>query len=228
MESIRCHFFNGVDQNGKKPIWVQWNKVMASKEKGGLGVLSLYALNRTLLFKWVWRFHTKNRRYGQRLLNVPMVMMRGEADCKSLYPRIYALESFNCITVAEKMSHENLGISFRRNPRSGEFSVASVRKMIDDHRLPNVSTKTRWTNVVPLKINILAWKVKLDCLPTRFNISRRGMEIDSILCPSCGVAVESGSHVFFTCHIAREVFRKIANWWDVNFMELSSYEEWLE
>ncbi|GJS40236.1 hypothetical protein Tco_0565279 [Tanacetum coccineum] len=51
MESIRCHFFNCVDQNGKKPIWVKWNKVLDSKEKGGLGVSSLYALNRALLFK---------------------------------------------------------------------------------------------------------------------------------------------------------------------------------
>ncbi|GJZ52100.1 nucleotide-binding alpha-beta plait domain-containing protein [Tanacetum coccineum] len=33
MESIRCHFFNGIEHNGKKPIWVKWNKVLASKEK---------------------------------------------------------------------------------------------------------------------------------------------------------------------------------------------------
>nr|GEU86187.1 RNA-directed DNA polymerase, eukaryota, reverse transcriptase zinc-binding domain protein [Tanacetum cinerariifolium] len=29
------------------------------KEKGGIGVSSLYALNRALLFKWVWRFKTQ-------------------------------------------------------------------------------------------------------------------------------------------------------------------------
>ncbi|GJV00941.1 hypothetical protein Tco_1330211 [Tanacetum coccineum] len=67
----------------------------------------------------------------------------------------------------------------------GDFSVASVRKMIDDRWLPNVSTKTLWSNVVPIKTNVHAWKVRLDCLPTRLNISRRGMDIESILCP-CG------------------------------------------
>ncbi|GJY51132.1 RNA-directed DNA polymerase, eukaryota, reverse transcriptase zinc-binding domain protein [Tanacetum coccineum] len=36
MESIRCHFFNGIEHKGKKPIWVKWNKVLASKEKGGI------------------------------------------------------------------------------------------------------------------------------------------------------------------------------------------------
>ncbi|GKD20732.1 hypothetical protein Tco_1222435, partial [Tanacetum coccineum] len=51
MEFIRCHFFNGVDHNGKKPIWVKWSKVLAYKEKRVLGVSSFYALNRALLFK---------------------------------------------------------------------------------------------------------------------------------------------------------------------------------
>nr|GEX72980.1 RNA-directed DNA polymerase, eukaryota, reverse transcriptase zinc-binding domain protein [Tanacetum cinerariifolium] len=56
---------------------------------------------------------------------------------------------------------------------SGDFSVSSIRKLIDDKRLPDVSSKTRWIKVVPIKINIHAWKVMLDYLPTRLNISRR-------------------------------------------------------
>ncbi|GKC63662.1 hypothetical protein Tco_1096260, partial [Tanacetum coccineum] len=37
MESIRCHFFNGIELNSKKAIWVKWNKVLAAKDRGGLG-----------------------------------------------------------------------------------------------------------------------------------------------------------------------------------------------
>ncbi|GJT63328.1 RNA-directed DNA polymerase, eukaryota, reverse transcriptase zinc-binding domain protein [Tanacetum coccineum] len=94
----------------------------------------------------------------------------------------------------------------------GDFSVASVRKLIDDKTLLEVDVKTRWIKAVPIKVNIHAWKVSLDCLPTRLNISRRGMDIDSIICPMCDNAVESTSHLFFTCHIAREMFRKISRW----------------
>ncbi|GJW13871.1 RNA-directed DNA polymerase, eukaryota, reverse transcriptase zinc-binding domain protein [Tanacetum coccineum] len=205
MESIRCHFFNGVDQNGKRPIWVKWNNVLAPKQKGGLGVLSLYSLNRALYLKSIFvgkASYKKDRKWVGYFLLAGCVE-KGEVS-KSAYPRIHALEIQKDITIAEKMSHEILGYSFRRNPRSGieqtqsdnllahlegvnlvdmrdrwswsldgsgEFSVASVRMLIDDHRLHNVSTKTRWTNVVPIKINVHAWKVKLDCLPTRFNIS---------------------------------------------------------
>lgn len=68
---------------------------------------------------------------------------------------------------------------------------------------------------MPIKVHVLAWKVKLDYLPTRLNISRRGIDIASILCPMYGKAVESTRHIFFTCHIAREIFCKISRWWDV-------------
>ncbi|GJX27097.1 RNA-directed DNA polymerase, eukaryota, reverse transcriptase zinc-binding domain protein [Tanacetum coccineum] len=71
---------------------------------------------------------------------------------------------------------------------SGEFFVASVRKLIDDNMLSEVASKTRWIKTVPIKVNVHAWKVKLDCLPTRLNISCRGIDIESILCPMCGDA----------------------------------------
>nr|GFA47274.1 RNA-directed DNA polymerase, eukaryota, reverse transcriptase zinc-binding domain protein [Tanacetum cinerariifolium] len=53
MESLRNKFFIGVDHSDKK---ITWDKVLASKLKGGLGVSSSFALNRALLFKWIWRF----------------------------------------------------------------------------------------------------------------------------------------------------------------------------
>ncbi|GJY10330.1 hypothetical protein Tco_0378515 [Tanacetum coccineum] len=56
MESIRRNFFNGTQGDERKITWVKWSKVLASKKYGGLGVSSFYALNRALLFKWVWRF----------------------------------------------------------------------------------------------------------------------------------------------------------------------------
>ncbi|GJX74901.1 RNA-directed DNA polymerase, eukaryota [Tanacetum coccineum] len=40
----------------KKITWVAWDKVLASKKNGGLGVSSYFALNRALLLKWIWRF----------------------------------------------------------------------------------------------------------------------------------------------------------------------------
>nr|GEZ75467.1 RNA-directed DNA polymerase, eukaryota, reverse transcriptase zinc-binding domain protein [Tanacetum cinerariifolium] len=57
-----------VDLNSKKSIWVRWSKVLAFKEKGGLGVSSFYALNRALMFKWVWRFKTQKEMLWSRVI----------------------------------------------------------------------------------------------------------------------------------------------------------------
>nr|GEX18412.1 RNA-directed DNA polymerase, eukaryota, reverse transcriptase zinc-binding domain protein [Tanacetum cinerariifolium] len=59
LEAIRSRFFNGQEPTSKKASWVKWSQVLTSKEKGGLGVSSLYALNRGLMFKWLWRFYSQ-------------------------------------------------------------------------------------------------------------------------------------------------------------------------
>ncbi|GJR12536.1 RNA-directed DNA polymerase, eukaryota [Tanacetum coccineum] len=89
--------------------------------------------------------------------------------------------------------------------------------------MPN---QTRWIKAVPIKINVLAWKVSLDCLPTRLNISRRGIDIPSILCPICDSVVESSSHLFFGCSLAKDILRRICRWWNVEFSDINSYAEW--
>ncbi|GKC06801.1 RNA-directed DNA polymerase, eukaryota [Tanacetum coccineum] len=52
MEGIRHNFFNGTDGVNRKMGWVSWDKVLISKQKGGLGVSSYFSLNRALLFNW--------------------------------------------------------------------------------------------------------------------------------------------------------------------------------
>nr|GEW75636.1 cysteine-rich receptor-like protein kinase [Tanacetum cinerariifolium] len=99
--------------------------------------------------------------------------------------------------------------------------------LLDDIRLPEVSSQTRWIKAVPIKLNILAWNVRLNGLPSRVNTSRRGIDINSILCPICEREVESVSHVFFSCYVAKDNFKKVCRWWNVDFAEVSSYDEWL-
>nr|GEY31144.1 RNA-directed DNA polymerase, eukaryota [Tanacetum cinerariifolium] len=95
---------------------------------------------------------------------------------------------------------------------SGDFSIASVRKVIDDKSLPKVDSKTWWIKYVPIKVNVHAWKVKTDSLPTMFNVSRRGIHIDSIMFVICDKGAETSSHLFFSCCVARQTVRMITRW----------------
>nr|GEV67919.1 RNA-directed DNA polymerase, eukaryota, reverse transcriptase zinc-binding domain protein [Tanacetum cinerariifolium] len=257
LESIRGNFFNGHEMGSNKATWVKWNYVLTDKKHAGLGVSSLYALNRGLMIKWVWRFFTQKESlwakvitaiYGDddkvesrchavrrscwlsivnevRILKNKgmnifdfMNLKLGNGDTsrfwtdrwyaggiiKDLCPRLFALENCKEIFVqldslAEVVRSINL-VSLADRwiwnlESSGEFSVASAGKKIDEIRFPIVKDATRWVKCVPIKVNILAWKIRNDALPTRINISRRGIDIQSISCPICENGVESSEHL---------------------------------
>ncbi|GJX31581.1 RNA-directed DNA polymerase, eukaryota, reverse transcriptase zinc-binding domain protein [Tanacetum coccineum] len=312
MESIRCNFFNGHEVGSRKASWIKWNKVLADKCNGGLGVSSLFALNRGLLTKWMWRFYNHNTSLWSNVIkaihgedgNVDLVRNPGMRSCwtsivkeikalelqgvsvldnmhlklgdgatasfwkdnwsgkgttKVLCPRLYSLENQKEVTVRAKINDTGLDRSFRRAVRggaeqsqldiltslvssinlvpmcdrwvwsldsSGDFSVASIRKAIDVKRLATGTSKTRWIKYVPIKTNVLAWKIKMDALPTRFNISRRGMDIHSLACPICDNGIESSDHLFFKCDMSRQLAIKVSSWWNVNYEDINSYNEW--
>ncbi|GJX33271.1 hypothetical protein Tco_0243126 [Tanacetum coccineum] len=119
--------------------------------RGGLGISSLYAMNRGLLLKWVWRFVTQKNTLWARVIqalhgvdgrigtSLKVLSWDGEktrfwedkwcADgiLKTKYPRLYALESCKLISVGTKLSHPSICSSFRRNPRGGNELDQLVR-----------------------------------------------------------------------------------------------------
>ncbi|GKE81269.1 hypothetical protein Tco_1551269 [Tanacetum coccineum] len=64
-------------------------------------------------------------------------------------------------------------------------------------------------------------------LPTRINLSLRGIDIPSILCPICSCVGESSSHLLFSCNVARFLLLKVARWWELDIQECMSYADWL-
>ncbi|GJU35124.1 RNA-directed DNA polymerase, eukaryota, reverse transcriptase zinc-binding domain protein [Tanacetum coccineum] len=260
----------------KKAIWLKWSSVLADKTKGGLGVASLYALNRGLLIKWLWRFYNQNSALWVKVVKAihgedGKVGSYNNTSSRSCWLNIVKearLLSEKGINVMDYIKHKlgngentlfwednwhNVGEGGAELSQldslsnlirevvlvpamdrytwslegSGEFSVASIRRVIDDNYLPTVSSNTRWIKYLPIKVNIIAWKVKMKALPVHFNLSRRGIDIGSITCPVCEREVETTCHLFFKCSIIRQIVRKISSWWDVPYNEVDSYEEWL-
>ncbi|GKD51025.1 RNA-directed DNA polymerase, eukaryota [Tanacetum coccineum] len=108
----------------------------------------------------------------------------------------------------------------------GEFRVKVTRTKLDDIFLPSNSIDTRWVKYIPIKINVFAWRVQLDRLPTRVNLLRRGVVLESSLCLMCGLLPEDIHHVISRCDIAQAIFRKICHWWDLDWHDLFSFSDW--
>ncbi|GJV01614.1 RNA-directed DNA polymerase, eukaryota [Tanacetum coccineum] len=62
----------------------------------------------------------------------------------------------------------------------GEFKVKVIRNFIDDLFLPSSDVATRWVKFIPIKVKVFSWRARRDRLPTRVNLSRRGVLLDSI------------------------------------------------
>ncbi|GJS26391.1 RNA-directed DNA polymerase, eukaryota [Tanacetum coccineum] len=274
---------------GSTPIYnmsIYKAKVLASKKYGGLGVSSFYALNRALLFKWVWRFISRDNSLWCRLImsmhgssldklslfrystwksiirEVHMLKDRvwiGDTQLRVMFPQIYALEINKDCTVADKLQF-SVTSSLRRSVRGGVessqlallqtyiegtllsnmedrwvwdlngegvFRVKDVRILLDECFLPKAPTATRWVKYVPIKINVFAWKVFLDRLPTRSNLQHRGVLVSDLLCPLCSSAQEDSSHLFFSCRLATDIVRLVCRWWNLSWTPLGSYADWL-
>ncbi|GJS34750.1 RNA-directed DNA polymerase, eukaryota [Tanacetum coccineum] len=308
MESLRRNFFNGIQEGDKKIAWVKWPMVLASKKHGGLGVSSFYALNRGLLFKWVWRYISQDNSLWARVISalhgsssqvlsasfsslwksilnevkslkaqgvdlISHCKIRvgngmntsfwndcwiGDSMLKHLFPRLFALETIKDISVADKF-RVPITCSFRRPVRGGleaqqldhlmgliestllsnsedrwvwdlngdgVFRVKDVRNLLDETFLPKADTPTRWIKCIPIKVNVFVWKALQDRLPTRSNLVRRNILIDSLSCPICDGEPEDSSHLFFRCCLARDVTRLVCRWWDLDFHSFNSYTYW--
>ena len=108
------------------------------------------------------------------------------------------------------------------------FSVGVTRRFLDDHFLPSLVPSTIREKMLPRKVNIFLWRLILDRLPHRLNLSSRGMEIQEILCPSCHGSVESNQHIFFACSIARSIWQLVRRWCDISMPQFDSIDDWRE
>ncbi|GJR93903.1 RNA-directed DNA polymerase, eukaryota [Tanacetum coccineum] len=141
MESIRRNFFNGIHGAKKRISWVKWSKVLAAKKNGGLGVSSYYALNRALLFKWVWRIRVGNglrtRFWSDKWVD--------DTHLRHLFPRVYALEVNKECSVADKLQG-SVTTSFRRSARGGieAHQLAQLQLLIEPTILSNSNDRWGW------------------------------------------------------------------------------------
>ncbi|GJZ96309.1 RNA-directed DNA polymerase, eukaryota [Tanacetum coccineum] len=136
-----------------------------------------------------------------------------EGILKDLFPRLYALELCKLVNVCTKLNDPRLvEVLYRTLSMRSAFRVFAQR--------------LGGLKYVSIKVNVLAWKIKIDGLPTRFKISRRGIDIHSILCPVCDGRVESSEHLFFGCHLSKQITRKVSLWWNVAYVDVNSYAEW--
>ncbi|GJT85864.1 putative RNA-directed DNA polymerase, eukaryota, reverse transcriptase zinc-binding domain protein, partial [Tanacetum coccineum] len=80
----------------------------------------------------------------------------------------------------------------------GTLSVKDARYIIDSKILPSLAPSTVWDKNIPRMVNIFIWRLILDCLPHKLNISSRDIDIQML----------------------------VRKWCDISFPPFTSYEHW--
>lgn len=99
---------------------------------------------------------------------------------------------------------------------SGEFTVRRGYKLLTDTLTSSSALmkykkemksfyKKLWSLNLPKKQKITTWKVSWDFLPTLANLKYRRLQV-CLVCPICGVGVETSTHVFRECHVSIAVW----------------------
>nr|GEU62975.1 hypothetical protein [Tanacetum cinerariifolium] len=204
LERLRSKFFWGAEHHSNKLIMIKWENALASFEGGG------------------GETHPN--------CNASDRFSSGEWACHWSRP----ITSRRCLDMIHSLKAElhSLSPSTDRDPlRWGlthdvSFTVGATRKHIDDVILPTLSVEISWCNILPRKVNILIWRIRLDRLPHRLNLSKRGLDTHSIDCPICSNVSETSDHIFNLCDVASNIWRTVRVWVDLDMHSSYSHSDW--
>ncbi|PWA92358.1 RNA-directed DNA polymerase, eukaryota, Reverse transcriptase zinc-binding domain protein [Artemisia annua] len=126
------------------------------------------------------------------LLNEPL---------RFVYPNLFRIERYKWANVADRIQ-----------------VVDGVKILTWDWRMApsNVEQPNtwymKWKGWAPLKCKVMAWRAAINRLPTKVELMKRGVPLQSDLCIFCRFDAESASHLFTGCIFATEVWSRIATW----------------
>ncbi|XP_071700379.1 uncharacterized protein [Rutidosis leptorrhynchoides] len=109
---------------------------------------------------------------------------------------------------------------------NGSYTSRSVAAKIDESLLSSSSSgqETMRNKLLPHKIGIFIWRSTKKRLPVRFELDKRGIDLDSLLCPMCGDDVETFDHIIYNCNHAKEIWDGVYRWWGKNRPPDISYD----
>ncbi|GJT36173.1 reverse transcriptase domain, reverse transcriptase zinc-binding domain protein [Tanacetum coccineum] len=99
----------------------------------------------------------------------------------------------------------------------GGFTVKDLTRMVEERTLQVEILRhdTIWNKLVPKKVNIFVWRALKKRLPVREELDKRGIDLDTVLCPCCDSGVKSCECSLVLCNMAMGVWEKIHSWWNL-------------
>ncbi|XP_071727646.1 uncharacterized protein [Rutidosis leptorrhynchoides] len=139
----------------------------------------------------------------------------------SRYPRGRSMGELNALTnllSSLQSSGKSLDEWLWICSNDGRFTTKILASLVEQQKFtshPSV-TETIVNKAIPQKVNIFIWRSLLQRIPVRVELDKRGMDLDSVLCPLCNTETESVSHALLYCNEVNKVWKGIERWWNID------------
>ncbi|CAH1439587.1 unnamed protein product [Lactuca virosa] len=107
----------------------------------------------------------------------------------------------------------------------GNYTVESLRKIIDVSPLSNTEMSVTWCKETPLKVICFNWRAAQECIPTASALINRGVHLTSPFCTSCIGEFEDSNHLLVQCPFTKATRDKIINWCGTSLPPSSNTKE---
>ncbi|GKC16379.1 hypothetical protein Tco_1013161 [Tanacetum coccineum] len=237
LESTRRDFFNGAENKERKLSLIAWKKNLSPKSKGGLGISSIFAQNRALMLKWIWRFMSNDSSLWSCFIKAMFGARGSLVDTVSFHWRSNWLD---IIREFQSMSRQGLNLLSHAKLKVGDGMNTSFWNDVWLAESPLNLCYPRLFALEDDKLVSVSDKLQAPSLLDSFRMPPRGGIEDSQLTSLAqdladvvlsskkdSIDGESSSHIFFNCHVARDLLGKVARWWELELLDIHVYEDWL-
>ncbi|KAK9049799.1 hypothetical protein SSX86_031232 [Deinandra increscens subsp. villosa] len=192
------NFLWGGTEGARKIHCVSKEVVCRRKDEGGLGLTPLKVVNTCFLAKWGWNYKKNPNKFWGKVVS-------------SLHSS-WGRETFLPIKNGRRGVWSNIIKAIKGMEESGVRLEDLI--MVEDNRSERrMDVKVLdWCKLVPLKVNVMAWKANLGRLATKDALMRRRIGISSSECVFCREVDESVEHLFTGCKVAMVVWQAVARW----------------
>ncbi|GKF57626.1 RNA-directed DNA polymerase, eukaryota, reverse transcriptase zinc-binding domain protein, partial [Tanacetum coccineum] len=136
-----------------------------------------------------------------------------------LPPDVYSLvnhqEAAKVIWDRVKLLMKGTELSYQERECRLKFMVKDLARLVDEIWLQTDRSgeETMWNNLAPNKVNIFVWRVLKGRLPVLSELDKRGIDLNTLLCPCCDDNVETTDNSLLLSNMAWSVWVKFFEWW---------------
>ncbi|GKA76737.1 ribonuclease H-like domain-containing protein [Tanacetum coccineum] len=206
LESLRCRFFWGFNEDHHGISWVKWDSILVSPRTWSLRMVLI--LVKMFGFQMYPALMDLSRALGARFF--PGIANRHKMKGSSLDDISSLTSHIGNFTLSDGDDKW-----VWKDDASGNFKVSNLSVCIQNNLFAEcyLGLHHIWNSWILRKVNLCVWRTFINRFPTRLNLIMRGVILNSTSCPFCDTSEESIDHYLISCYVVVPIWRKVWAWW---------------